>query len=172
MSNIMVVDSSVKVRSNCFVKVVRENFYDSEGKIIPQIHLIFNSESEYYKIMEIEKMAKKFFKIEKIEFGTKLVLFYLKQMKSYLEDYQVMEVFSDHELAFEEEFCYIRKFIRNDMLLSLPRKGLAIGESDEELIEEMLKRDKKCYEEYYGENEKYYKCIEKIRNLILDKILH
>ena len=102
----------------------------------------------------------------------KLVLFYLKEMKSYTENCEVMEVFSDYEHAFQEEFCYIRKFIRNDMILSLPRKELVIAESDEELIEEMLKRDKKYYEEYYGENEKYFKYIEKIRNLLLGKILH
>ena len=93
-------------------------------------------------------------------------------MKSYMEDCEVMEVFSDCEHAFQEEFCYISKLIRNDMILSLPRKGLLIVESDEDFIEEMLKRDKKYYEEYYGENEKCYKYIEEIRNLLLGKILH
>ena len=170
----MVVDSSMKVRSNCFVKMVRENFYDSDGKIIPQIYLIFNSERDYDKMKEIERMVKKYFKLEKkyLNSEKKLILFYLKEMKSYMEDCEVMEVFSDYEHAFQEEFCYISKFIRNDMILSLPRKGLLIVESDEDFIEEMLKRDKKYYEEYYGENEKYYKCIEEIRNLLLGKILH
>ena len=170
----MVLDSSMKVRSNCFVKMVRENYYDSDEKIIPQIHLIFNSEKDYDKIKEIERMVKKYFKLEKKSLNSekKLVLFYLKEMKSYMENCEVMEVFSDYEYAFQEEFCYISKFIRNDMILSLPRKGLVIAESDEELIEEMLKRDKKYYEEYYGENEKYFKYIEKIRNLLLGKILY
>ena len=117
---------------------------------------------------------KKYFKLEKkcLNSKKKLVLFYLKEMKSYTENCEVMEVFNDYEHAFQEEFCYISKFIRNDMILSLPRKELVIAESDEELIEEMLKRDKKYYEEYYGENEKYFKYIEKIRNLLLGKILH
>ena len=164
----------MKVRSNCFVKMVRENYYDSDEKIIPQIHLIFNSEKDYDKIKEIERMIKKYFKLEKKSLNSekKLVLFYLKEMKSYMENCEVMEVFSDYEYAFQEEFCYISKFIRNDLILSLPRKGLVIAESDEELIEEMLKRDKKYYEEYYGENEKYFKYIEKIRNLLLGKILY
>ena len=154
--------------------MVRENYYDSDEKIIPQIHLIFNSEKDYDKIKEIERMVKKYFKLEKKSLNSekKLVLFYLKEMKSYMENCEVMEVFSDYEYAFQEQFCYISKFIRNDTILSLPRKGLVIAESDEELIEEMLKRDKKYYEEYYGENEKYFKYIEKIRNLLLGKILY
>ena len=170
----MVVDSSMKVRSNCFVKMVRENYYDSDVKIIPQIHLIFNSEKDYDKMKEIERMVKKYFKLEKkyLNSEKKLVLFYLKEMKSNMENCEVMEVFSNYEHAFEEEFCYISKFIRNDMILCLPRKGLVIAESDKELIEEMLKRNEKYYEEYYGENEKYFKYIEKIRNLLLGKILY
>ena len=163
MINKMVGNSSMKVRSNCYVKMVRENYYDSDEKIIHQIHLIFNSEMDYDKMKEIERMVKKYFKLEKkyLNSEKKLILSYLKEMKSYMENCEVMEVFSDYEHAFQEEFCYISKFIRNDMILSLPRKGLVIAESDEELIEE-----------YYGENEKYFKYIEKIRNLLLGKILH
>ena len=174
MVNKMVVDSSMKVRSNCFVKMVGENYYDSDEKIIPQIHLIFNSERDYDKMKEIERMVKKYFKLEKkyLNSEKKLILFYLKEMKSYMEDCEVMEVFSDCEHAFQEEFCYISKFIRNDMILSLPQRELSIVESDEDFIEEKLKNDEKYYEEYYGENEKYYKYIEKIRNLLLGKILH
>ena len=52
-----------------------------------------------------------------------------------MENCEVMEVFSDHEHAFYEEFCYISKFIRNDMLLKLPRRGLVIVEDDEDIIE-------------------------------------
>ena len=116
MVNKMVVDSSMKVRSNCFVKMVCENYYCPvyENRF-SQIHLIFNSESEYLKIMEIEKMVKKYYKIEKryLKSENKLILFYLKQMSSYLEDCHVMEVFSDYEFAFEDEFIYINKFINN-----------------------------------------------------------
>ena len=126
MVNKMVVDSSMKVRSNCFVKMVGENYYDSDEKIIPQIHLIFNSESEYYKITEIEKMVKKYYKIEKryLKSEKKLVRFYLKQMISYLEDCQVMEVFSDYEFAFDEEFIYINKFINNDDVIEITSKRI------------------------------------------------
>ena len=171
----MVVDSSMKVRSNCFVKMVRENFRDSDGKTIPQIHLIFNSESEYYKITEIEKMIKKYYKIEKryVKSEKKLVGFYLKQMIRYLEDCQVMEVFSDHDFAFHEEFIHIYKFINNDdMLLKLPQRGLVIVEDVEDIIEKMSKENEKYYKDYYGENEKCYKYIEKIIKLLCDKILH
>ena len=71
----------------------------------------------------------------------KLVLYYLKEMNRYMENCEVMEVFSDHEHAFYEEFCYISKFIRNDMILSLPQRALLIVESDEDYIEEKLKND-------------------------------
>ena len=55
----------------------------------------------------------------------------------------------------------------------LPRRGLVISDdNNEDFIEEKLKSDRKFYEDYYGENEKYYKYIEKIRNLLLNKILH
>ena len=175
MVNKMVVDSSKKVRSNCFVKMVCENYYcPVYEKRFSQIHLIFNSEREYYKIMEIEKMVKKYYKIEKRYLKTekKLVRFYLKKMISYLEVCQVMEVFSVYEFAFEEEFIYINRFINNDMLLKLPRRGLVIVEDDEDIVEEMLKEDKKYYEDYYGENEKCYKYIETVRNLLLNKILN
>ena len=46
----MVVDSSMKVRSNCFVKMVRENYCETDENIIPQIHLIFKSKEDYDKI--------------------------------------------------------------------------------------------------------------------------
>ena len=143
MVNKMVVDSSMKVRSNRFVKMVRENYRETDESIIPQIHLIFNSESKYYKITEIEKMVKKYFKLEKkyLNSEKKLVLYYLKEMNRYMGNCEVMEVFSDHEHAFYEEFCYISKFIRKDMLLKLPRRGLVIVEDDEDIIEKKLKVD-------------------------------
>ena len=77
MVNKMVVDSSMKVRSNCFVKMIRENYRETDESIIPQIHLIFNSESEYYKITKIEKMVKKYFKLEKSTLIQKRNLFYI-----------------------------------------------------------------------------------------------
>ena len=144
MSNIMVVDSSKKVRSNCFVITVLENYYCfAEDKVFPQIHLIFKSENDYDKIKEINRMIKNYFKLEKkyLKSEKKLVLFYLKEMKRYMEDCEVMEVLSNHKKACYEEFCCIRRFINSDgMLLSLQRKELEIANIDEELIEKMLKR--------------------------------
>ena len=65
MCNIMVVNSSMKVRSNCFVKMVLEDYYCfAENKCYPQIHLIFNSENDYEKIKQIDRMAEKYFKLE------------------------------------------------------------------------------------------------------------
>ena len=62
----MVVNSAMKDRTNCYIKIVRENYYcDVYEKIIPQIHLVFNSKKDYDKISDIEKMIKKYFKIEK-----------------------------------------------------------------------------------------------------------
>ena len=118
-------------------------------------------------------MVKRYFKLEKkyLNFEKSLVLCYLYQMKRYLEKCEVMEVFNDNVNAFQEEFHYITKFINNCMILRLPQRDLLIDESDEH-FQEKLKNDKKYYEEYYGENKKYYKYIEKIRNLLLAKILH
>ena len=50
MFNIMVSNSSMKDRSNCFVKMVGSIYSVSYGKIIPQIYLIFKSKEDYDKI--------------------------------------------------------------------------------------------------------------------------
>ena len=71
-----------------------------------------------------------------------------------LEEYEVMEVYSDHVAAFHMEFSYISDFIHNDMILRLPQKPLVIYETFEEFVEEKLKNDEKYYREYYGENKK------------------
>ena len=69
------VDVSSMKRSMCFVKMVRENYYFGiEDIIIPKIHLIFNSEEDYDKLSDIEKMFKKYFKIEKSMLIQKKVL--------------------------------------------------------------------------------------------------
>ena len=169
----MVSNSSMKDRSNCFVKMVGQIYSVSYGRVIPQIQ-IFKSKEDYDKIKEIERMVKRYFKLEKkcLNFEKRLVLYYLKEMKRYLENCEVMEVFSDNVNAFQDEFHYIIKFISNCMILRLPQRELLIDESDEDFIEEKLKIDKKYYDEYYGEKEEYYKYIEKIRNLLLAKILH
>ena len=58
------------------------------------------------------------------------------------------------------------------MILSLPQKEMDISEILEENIERELKKYDEYLEKYYGENKKLYKYIEKIRNLLLDKILY
>ena len=53
---IMVVSSAMKDKSDCYVKLVKENYYDDcEERVIPRIHLIFLSKRDYNKIKEIEK---------------------------------------------------------------------------------------------------------------------
>lgn len=65
MVNKMVFGTSMKCRTNFFVKKVAENFCDEEI-IIPQIHLIFKSEVDYEKIKKIEKWLKYILKYKKI----------------------------------------------------------------------------------------------------------
>ena len=135
MVNKMVLGSSMKCRTNFFVKKVAENFCDEEI-IIPQIHLIFKSEVDYEKIKKIEKMVEIYFKIEKnnIKLDKKIILYYLKYMISCLEEYEVMKVFSDHYMAFNFEFRYISNFIHNKMILSLPEKPVLFCEINEVLL--------------------------------------
>ena len=65
---IMVVSSTMQDKSDCYVKVVKENFYcDISECIYPKIHLIFLSKQDYNKITEIEKMCEKYFDLERVE---------------------------------------------------------------------------------------------------------
>ena len=172
----MVVNSAMKDRTNCYIKLVCENYYcDCYEKIIPQIHLVFNSKKDYDKISDIEKMIKKYFKIEKKYLNTEkkyFIYYYLKEMIKQLEEYEVMEVYSDHVEAFDLEFSYINDFIRNNMILSLPQKPLKIYETNEDFLEQDLKDNEEYYEEFYnGENKKYYGKIRKVIKLLNEKIL-
>ena len=158
MFNIMVDNSTMKDRTEFYVKIVRENYYcDGYEKIIPQIHLVFRSKKDYDKLSDIEKMIKKYFKMEKKYLNTEkkyLINYYLKVMIKQLEECEVMEIYSDHVAAFHLEFSCISDFIHNDMILRLPQKPLVIYETYEDFVEQKLKNDEEYYKEYYGENKK------------------
>ena len=130
MVNKMVDNSAKKYRTNCYVKIVCENYCcDAKEKIIPKIHLIFNAKQDYDKISHIEKMIKNYFKIEKKYFGTEkkyFIYYYLKEMIKKLEEYEVMEVYSDHFEAFHLEFRYISDFIHNNIIIILFMKHMKI----------------------------------------------
>ena len=65
---IMVVSSAMQHKSDCYVKVVRENYYcDMSECTYPKIHLIFLSKRDYNKITEIGKMCEKYFTLERVE---------------------------------------------------------------------------------------------------------
>ena len=65
---IMVVSSTMQDKSDCYVKVVKENYYcDMSECTYNKIHLIFLSKQDYNKITEIEKMCEKYFDLERVE---------------------------------------------------------------------------------------------------------
>ena len=73
---IMVVSSAMEGKSDCYVKLVEENYRDDDECIIPKIHLIFLSKRDYKKINEIEKVAKKYFMLENNEGEKELILYH------------------------------------------------------------------------------------------------
>ena len=160
----MVDDFLMKDRNNCYVKLVCENYYDDHEIIVPQIHLIFKSKKDYDKISDIEKMIKNYFKLEEkfIKSNKKIIYYYLKDMISYLEECEVMEVFSDHVEAFPFGFEYINDFIDNNMILSLPRSSLIFSETYEDFNKQKLENVKEYYKRKYGENGKYYRNIQNV----------
>ena len=165
---IMVVSSTMQDKSDCYVKVVIENYYcDMNEFTYPKIHLIFLSKRDYNKINEIEKLIKRYFELEEKYLKTEkkfIIYYYLKEIISQLKEYEVMEVFGDHIAAFHLEFSYISDFIRNEIELRLPQRPMLLW-SDEEFTENTLS--------YHGEeskNEKYFKKISKVIELLSDKI--
>ena len=170
MINIMVGNSTMKDKTNCYIKIVCENYYcDCYEKLIPRIHLVFRSKKDYDKISDIEKMIKKYFKIEEKYLNTEkkyFIYYYLKEMIKQLE------VYSDHIESFHLEFRYISDFIHDNMILRLPQKPLIIYETYEDFLEQDLKNNEEYYEEYYnGENKKYFGKIRKVIKLLNEKIL-
>ena len=72
---IMVVSSAMKDKSDCYVKLVEENYYwDMDEIVYPRIHLIFLSKRDYNKIKEIEKMIEKYFEFLKSEKNTLFII--------------------------------------------------------------------------------------------------
>ena len=58
-------NSPMKDKTNCYIKIVCEDYYCvCYEKSIPRINLVFHSKKDYDKISDIEKMTKKYFKIE------------------------------------------------------------------------------------------------------------
>ena len=172
MFNKMVVNSAMKDKNNCYIKIVREDYYcDSDEETIPRIHLVFRSKKDYNKIRDIEKMIKGYFKIEEKYLETEkkyIIYYYLKEMIKQLKEYEVMEVYSDHIDAFHLEFSYISEFFHNNIELRLPRKPLIVYDTFEDLLEQELK----YYEEFYSsENEKYINKIIKVIRLLKEKII-
>ena len=131
----------------------------------------FRSKKDYNKIGDIEKMIKRYFKIEEKYLETEkkyIIYYYLKEMIKQLKEYEVMEVYSDHIDALHLEFSYISDFIHNNIELRLPQKPLIVYDTFEELLEQELK----YYEEFYSsENEKYINKIIKVIRLLKEKII-
>ena len=131
----------------------------------------FRSKKDYNKIGDIEKMIKRYFKIEEKYLETEkkyIIYYYLKEMIKQLKEYEVMEVYSDHIDALHLEFSYKSDFIHNNIELRLPQKPLIVYDTFEELLEQELK----YYEEFYSsENEKYINKIIKVIRLLKAKII-
>ena len=173
MFNKMVGNLTMKVKTNCYIKIAAEDYYcDKYECKFPQIHLIFLSKQDYKKISDIEKMVKRYYKIEKKYLGTEkkyIIYYYLKEMIKQLEEHEVVEVYSDHVDAFHLEFSYISDFIFNvNMDLKLPQQLMIVYDEKEEYIEKV----KEYYEDIYGsENVRYLKKIKKVIRLLKQKIL-
>ena len=148
--------------------MVEENYYcDLNEAVSPKIHLIFLSKRDYNKINEIENMIKRYFELERKYLKTEkkfIIYYYLKEIIRQLKEYEVMEVFSDHIEAFHLEFSYISGFIHNEIEVSLPQRPM-LSWSDEEFTENTL-----SYYEEENKNEKYFKKISKVIELLMDKI--
>ena len=155
----MVGNSAMKVKTNCYVKIVCEDYYcDSDEETNPRIHLVFRSKKDYNKIRDIEKMIKRYFEIEKKYLETEkkcIIYYYLKEMTKQLKEYEVMEVYSDHLYL---EFSYISGFIKNNI--------------EYDTFEDLLEQELEYYEEFYSsENEKYINKIIEVIRLLKEKII-
>ena len=134
---IMVVSSTMKDRSDCYVKLVKTNYHDSEYEcIFPKIHLIFLSKRDYIKITKIDKMFEKYDELEHNK-EENILYNYLKEIIKHLRECEVMEVFSDHIEAFHMKFRYISRFI--DKVPCYPK------DYDDEVSERMRKKIYKAY---------------------------
>ena len=115
---IMFVSSTMKDKTNCYVKVVKTNYHDDDDVPFPKIHLIFLSKRDYIKIKEIEKIFEKYYELEKkyLKSEKEFILYhYLKEIITYLKECEAMEILSDHIEAFDFKFHYISEFITDYM---------------------------------------------------------
>ena len=178
ISTIMVVSSAMEHKTNCYVKVVEENYCcDLNEVVFPKIHLIFLSKRDYNKINEIEKMCKKYFMLEEVEGveGEKEYILYhqLKKIIRYLNECEVMEVLSDHVEAFCLMFHYITYIMSKSDRMRPPRSLLKLllddeDEDEDEDDEESFLESTYIQEKY--ETEKLKKKILKVGDLLKDKI--
>ena len=172
---IMVVSSAMQDKSDCYVKVVKENYYcDMSECTYPKIHLIFLSKRDYNKITEIEKMCENYFNLERVEEDEeeKEYILYrqLKKLIRYLNECEVMEVLSDHPDAFDLMFGCISciKSKSSDMKPIRLFKIVYDEDEDEDEDEETLIESNYIPEKY--ESERLKKKIMKVENLLSDKI--
>ena len=115
-------------------------------------------------------LKKRYFELEEKYLKTEkkfIIYYYLKEMIRQLKEYKVMEVFSDHIDAFHLEFNNISEFILNRIELKLPQVPLVVYCSDDEDLEEKMNYHK----EGDSKNEKYFKKISKVIELLKEKIL-
>ena len=107
----MVVSSAMYHKSDCYVKLVKTNYHDSEYEcIFPKIHLTFLSKRDYIKITIIDKMFEKYYELERNK-EENILYNYLKEIIKHLRECEVMEVFSDHIEAFHIKFQHISRFL-------------------------------------------------------------
>ena len=170
----MVVSSAMQDKSNCYVKVVKENYYcDMNECTYPKKHLIFLSKRDYNKINEIEKMCEKYFTLERVE-GVereKEYILYqqLKKIIKYLNECEVMEVLSDHPDAFDLMFHYIRYIMTKSDRMRAQRILLKfVFDKDEDGDKESLLESTYTPEKY--ETKRMKKMIFKVEDLLLGKI--
>ena len=170
---IMAVSSTMQDKSNCYVKVVAENYYcDKFETIYPKIHLVFLSKQDYNKITEIDKMCEKYFDLERIEVDEEekenILYRQLKKLIRYLNESEVMEVLGNHFEAFYLMFDGISCIIMKSRKMKQTRLIVYDEDEDEDEDEETLIESSYISEKY--ESERLKKTIMKVESLLLDKI--
>ena len=169
----MVVSSAMQNKFDCYVKVVKENYYcDMRECTYPKIHLIFLSKQDYNKITEIGKMCEKYFTLERVEVdeGEKEKILYrqIKKIIRYFNECEVMEVLSDHPDAFYLMFDCIWYIIsKSDDMKPMRSLFKFVNDEDEEDEETFLES---TYTPKKYESERLKKNIMKVGYLLSDKI--
>ena len=173
----MVVCSTIQDKSDCYVKVVEENYYCGKSECTyPKIHLMFLSKQDYNKITKIDKMCEKYYKLERVEVDEEekeyILYCQLKKLIRYLNECEMMEVLSDHPEAFYlmfDSIYYIKLKSRDMKPIRLFKLLYCEGEhKDEDKDEETLTESSYIPEKY--ESERLKKKIMKVENLLSEKI--